>query len=64
MVVGWIGHRREDDSVQMAFGYSMAFAAVGAALALLNWRLRGRSPDAEPGAASDRPVPQVAHLDS
>jgi hypothetical protein len=41
MVVVWISHRREDDAVLMAFGYSAAFAVVGAALALVNWRLRG-----------------------
>jgi hypothetical protein len=54
MVVGWVGHRRDDDAVIMAFGYSAAFAAVGAVLALVNWRLRGRRAVAEPDAAPDR----------
>jgi hypothetical protein len=42
MVVGWISHRRDDNAVLMASGYSAAFAVVGAGLALVNWRLRGR----------------------
>jgi hypothetical protein len=51
LVVGLISHRRDDGAVPMAFGYSAAFAVVGAALALVNWRLRGRQVDAAPGAA-------------
>jgi hypothetical protein len=54
LVVGWIVHRRDDDAVLPAVGYSGAFAAVGAALALVNWRLRGQRSDAEPSAAADR----------
>ena len=39
MVVGWVGRR--DDTLRKAFGYSVVFAAVGVALAPVNWRLRG-----------------------
>jgi len=53
MVVGWVAHRRDDNAVPIAFGFSAAFAAIGAALAFLNGRLRGHGPDAEPGAAAD-----------
>jgi hypothetical protein len=55
LVVGWISHRRDDDAVLAASGYFAAFAAVGAALALVNWRLRRQRADAERGAAPDRP---------
>ena len=51
MVVGWIVHRRDDNAVPMAFGFSAAFAAIGAALAFVNWRLRGQQPDAAPGTS-------------
>ncbi len=53
-IVGWISHRHDDDAVQMAFGCSAAFAVVGAALALVNWRLRSAigttNRPGEPGA--------------
>lgn len=54
MVVGWIGYRRDDNAVPIALVYSAGFAAVGAALALVNWRLRGQRADAEPQRAPDR----------
>jgi hypothetical protein len=50
LVFGWIGHRRNDDAVSSALGYGAAFAAIGALLALVNWRLRRRQANAEPGA--------------
>lgn len=48
MVVGWMSHRRDENAVLMAFGHSAAFAVLGAALALVNWRLRGRRANAKP----------------
>jgi hypothetical protein len=40
LVVGWIVFRREENAIGSAFGYSVAFAAVGAILAILNgWLL-------------------------
>ncbi len=54
VVVGWISHRRDDNAVLMASGYSSVFAALGAALAFVNWRLRGQQRLAEPTAAPDR----------
>src|SRR5262245_19958680 len=40
VIVGWIIHRRDENAVLMAVGYSAAFGAIGAALALVNWRMR------------------------
>ena len=40
LVIGWISHRRHEDSLTIASVYSGVFAVVGAALALLNGRFR------------------------
>ena len=60
MVFGWFGHRRGDDAGVIGLGYSAAFAAVGAGLALVNWRHRGRRADAERGAAADPAARRVS----
>jgi hypothetical protein len=53
LVFGWIGRRYDDGALFSALGYGATFAAIGAALALVNWRLRGRQQDAEQSASRD-----------